>query len=98
MVAPDLREETLAADHLAGVFDEMVEETELTVGELRRMGADPCLAARHVEHERPDLEHLVALQTTMPQCHPHPRHELLERERLAEVVAGAEPEPAELRR
>src|SRR5207247_5413352 len=34
VVSPDLREQPLAADHLACVLDEMVEETELAVREL----------------------------------------------------------------
>src|SRR2546423_13312468 len=61
VVAPDLGEQPLTADHLAGVLDEMVEETKLTVGQLRRVGADPRLAARHVQRQRPDLQHLLAV-------------------------------------
>src|SRR6266704_1167453 len=50
VVTPDLRQKPLAADHLAGVLDEVVEQAKLAVRELRGVRADPCLATSDIEH------------------------------------------------
>src|SRR5204863_6510168 len=44
VIAPHLGEQPLAADHLAGVTSELVEELELAVGEVGDLRPDPGLA------------------------------------------------------
>ena len=53
MVAPDLGEQALAADDLALMPHEMVQEPELAVGELGHHVAEPRLPPRQVERQRP---------------------------------------------
>src|SRR5947208_14492859 len=48
VVAPDLGEQPLAADHLAGAFQEAVEELELAVREIDHAVAELRLAASEV--------------------------------------------------
>src|SRR5690242_13950351 len=98
VVAPDVREQPLAADNLALVQDEVVQEPELPVGERRDDVAELRLPARYVEREQARA-HDAAVLTGPPaaQLRPHAREQLVERERLREVVAGAAVEPAQLR-
>src|SRR5712691_750399 len=56
VVAPDLGEEPLAADDLALVTDEVVEEAELAVGELRDQIAEPRLPPGEVERQGARLD------------------------------------------
>src|SRR5512144_3194332 len=51
VVAPDLREQPLAADDLALVAREMVQQPELAVGELRRDVAEAHLPPRDVQRQ-----------------------------------------------
>src|ERR671936_1148528 len=99
VIAPDLGKQTLAADDFARVLDQVVEETELAIGELCGVCADACLSARQVEDERPNAQRVVVLVVRrVSQRDAHARNELVERERLAEVVARTQPEPPQLRR
>src|SRR5262245_27035413 len=56
VVSPHLREKLLATAHLPRVLQHEVEEPELPVGQLAQPSAEPCLALRHVEEQRSDLE------------------------------------------
>ena len=56
VVAPDLGEQALAAEHLAGVVDEVVQQPELAVREVGDELADPRLPPREVELEAAGVE------------------------------------------
>src|SRR2546423_14383615 len=65
VVAPDLREQALAADDLAGVQDQVMEEPELAVGEVGDPVAEDRLAAREVDSQPARLDH-AALPGRLP--------------------------------
>src|SRR5581483_1881265 len=97
-VAPDLREQPLAADDLPRVRDEVVEQPELAVGQVDDTVADLRLTAHQVELERPRADPgAVRGAGRAAQVHADARHELVERERLREVVVGPEVEAPQLR-
>src|SRR5438105_2990702 len=99
VIPPDIGEQLLAADSLAAMADEMVEEPELTVGEVGRRPAGANAASREIELEWTDPQDpfLVLAGTRGAQMHAHTGKQLVERERLRQVVACAEFEAAELR-
>src|SRR4249920_882446 len=97
VVAPDIREQPLATHHFALVQNEVVQEAELAVRELGDHVAEASLAACEVErqcpcaHDRPAVARARASELS-----PDTREKLVERERLRDVVTGAEPETTEL--
>src|SRR5207302_1083630 len=89
VVAPDVREQPLPAHDLALVEHQVVEEPELAVGERGDHVAELRLTARDVEREQPRAHDAAVLaRPSSPQLSPHAREQLVERERLREVVAG----------
>ena len=89
VVAPDALEDLRAREHLARVLHEQGEQVELGAREV-----DPAAAAAHlvgdrVEHEVAEPQRRAVLAGRAAQQRPQPRLELLERERLDEVVVGA---------
>src|ERR671931_162302 len=98
VVAPDVREQPLAAHDLALVQNEVVQQPELAVGQGRDHIAELRLPPRDVEGQRPRTHDAAVLaRPPTPQLGPHAGQQLVERERLREVIAGAEVEPAQLR-
>src|SRR5947209_6209832 len=59
VVAPDLGEQPLPADDLAHVAREVVEESELAVGEVGRVLAERGAAAREVERQPAGVDDAV---------------------------------------
>src|SRR5689334_22793286 len=59
VIAPDLREQALATQHLAGVLGEVMQQSELPVGELHHRVPDARLPPREVEHERAGADHVA---------------------------------------
>ena len=99
MIAPDLRQQALAAQYLARVLGELVQHTELPVGQLHDGGADAHLPACQVELDGPGVDHVVVLDLSrLAQLHADAREQLVEREGLAHVVRRAQAEAAELGR
>src|SRR5205823_3625552 len=97
VVAPDLREEPLAADHLARALEQAVQNLELAVGELHEAIPELSLPAGEVERERAHAQDVPVDPVVGPaKVHAHAGQELVERERLRQVVAGAEVEPVQL--
>ena len=95
VVAPDALEDDRPRQHLARVEQEQLEQRELGARQL-----DPLLSARDLARARVELEvgeaervaaRAVVAGTT--QQRPHARQQLLERERLGQVVVGAGVEP-----
>jgi hypothetical protein len=82
---------------VARVLHEIAEKPELAVGERRAHAADPHLAVRQVELEPPRPEDAPSLERLL-EMHAHAGEQLLEREGLLDVVAGAELEGLELGR
>ena len=99
VVAPDRGQELLAAQHLARVLDEVVEEPELAVGEVDDGVADPRLAAREVEHRaRPPRTQLPSpFRAGRRSCARTRASSSSSGERLGDVVVRAELEAAQLR-
>ena len=98
-VAPHLGEQPLAAHDLAGVRDEVVEQPELAVGEIGRAVGDPRLAAGQIELDQTGAKRRRRRgDAVAPQVHADARDQLVERERLRQVVVRAELEAAQLRR
>ena len=77
--------------------DEQVQQPELTVGEIGLMRPEPRLPAREVERDSARLHDALVPVAVGSEVHAHAREQLVERERLREVVAGAEVESAQLR-
>ena len=97
VVSPDVREQPLPADDLALVQDEVVEEAELPVGQLGDHLPQPCLPLRDVERETAGPHDGAVLdRPSPPELGAHAGEQLVERERLRDVVAGAEVQAAQL--
>ena len=97
VVAPHVGEQLLAAEHLAGVAQEHLEHRELARAELdrarRRRWRGGC--AGRARRRRP--RSTVALgRAALAQAHAHARQQLLEAERLGDVVVGAALEAGDL--
>src|SRR2546422_5990194 len=98
VVAPDLRQQPFAADHLALVLQQVVEDAKLTVRQLHCGAVEPRLATSEIEGERSGLENPSILSSpAAPQLYVDSGDQLVERERLAQVVGGAESEATQLR-
>ena len=96
VVAPDAFVDGVAGDDDARVEHQQLEQIELGLGQLELAPGAPRLAPFRVEHEIGDGQCLVALgDTAAPQQGAHPGEELVERERLDEVVVGAGVEPGD---
>ena len=81
---------TSRREHDAGVHHEQLEQVELGLGELERAAAAGGGAAERVEHEVADLERVVvAGDAGAAHQRAQARAQLVERERLHEVVVGA---------
>src|SRR5436190_4509901 len=98
VVAPDRREQPFAADDLARMHEEVVQKPELAVGEIRQPLAEVRLTAGEVEPEPAGLDDVAVSRRVAAELDADPSDQLVERERLREVVVGAELEPAQLRR
>src|SRR4051794_19110210 len=99
VITPDLGEEPLAADDFAGAFEQAVQELELAIGEIDQPIAELRLATRNVERERAGAQDLsIGRVRGTPQMDANPCEQLVEGERLRQVVARAEPEAVQLRR
>src|SRR5581483_7932811 len=98
VVAPHLGEETLAADDLAGMDREVVEQPKLTVGQRSVDVGEPRLPPREVEHERTGSDEVpVVGKRPATELSAHAREQLVERERLRDVIARSEIEAPQLR-
>src|SRR4051794_40896277 len=99
VITPDLGEQPLPTDDLAGAFEQAVEELELPVGEIDHPLAELRLAARDVERERAGAQDVSVRRVfRTPKVDANSRQELVERERLGQVVARAKAEAVQLRR
>ena len=91
--SPHTRSESCGrVEHAPGAPHEALEEGVLARGQLDAPVAPGHLARGRVEGEGPHPEHRSALPLPAPQERPHPGEQLVERERLGQVVVGAEVE------
>src|SRR5256714_7903940 len=98
VVAPDLGEQALAAQDLARIGGELVEQLELAVGELDDGVAGARLPAGWGRDERPDLERVGLLADPAPaDMATYACQQLVERGRLRHVGTGTPLEAAQLR-
>src|SRR4029450_7331897 len=99
VVAPYLREKALTADDRPCVLDKMVQHAELAVREVGDELADPRLAPGEVEREGAGVKEVVVVPDRVrAELDAKPRDQLVERERLREIVARAQTEATQLRR
>src|SRR5205807_917063 len=88
----------LAADYLADVLHQEVQEPELTIGEIRDRATDARLPAGQVQLELANPDHGSLVRRARPaQVHPRARQQLVEGEGLGDVVDGSEFEAPQLR-
>ena len=94
-VAPDEVHELVAGERLAGVAGEEQQQLELALGERDLLGGDGHPARGRVDHELAELERRlrVGARVQAPQHGVDARHELGRRERLDDVVVGAQAQP-----
>src|SRR5207248_660999 len=99
VISPHVREQPLPAHDLTLVEDEVMEEPELAVRELRHQLAEPRLAPCEIERQlsRTNDALAAAVAPAVPQLRPHSGEQLVERERLRDVVGCAEAKAPELR-
>ena len=92
-----MREQLLAAEHLAGVAQERLEQRELLRGQVDHLAARLGAPRAHVEVDAADVERhrLAAVAAAGAQPGADAREQLLEHERLGDVVVGAEVEPGD---
>ena len=57
VIAPDVGEQPLPAQHLSRVHGEVMQEAELALGQIDGAFTEPRLAARNVELQSPDAQH-----------------------------------------
>src|SRR5712691_10082069 len=97
VISPHLREQPLPAHDLAGMLRELVQEAELAVREVADVRSDAGLATGEVEHEDPGV-HDARLPGVRrpPELRADSGDQLVERERLRQVVARAERESPQL--
>src|SRR5262249_28391631 len=88
--APDAVEDDLAAEHLLGMPDEEPKQVELARGQVEEMAVELRLVARLVDGERPGDQHLEARLVDAAEIGADPRQQLLELERLDEVIVGSQ--------
>src|SRR5437868_6227350 len=99
VVAPHLRQEALAAHDLAGMLDEVPEQLELPRRQVGDLLAEVRAPGGEVEREPTRMHDVLLVRRPVPlQLDAHAREQLLERERLREVVRRPKLEAAELRR
>ena len=91
---PYLLQQRGPAHDLLRVQQEVLEELELLRGEVEALIVDAGGMAEAVEGDRPVAEHLEALGAAAPLQRPDPGEQLVEVERLREVVVGAGVEAA----
>src|SRR5436309_14385459 len=96
VVAPHLREQLLPAADLVGMRDEVAQQLKLAVGEIDGVVADSRAAPRKIELERPCTKQplLLLAEAGCAQLDAHACDQLVERERLGDVVARTELEAA----
>src|SRR5919201_2355062 len=80
VVAPHLGEQALAADDLARMLQEVVQEAELPVGEVGRAVVERGPAPRQVERQPPHAQDVGLAGSRAPQVGPDARDELVEGE------------------
>src|SRR3954447_21347429 len=101
-VAPDARQQHVAGEDAAGAGGQRLEDLELDEGEVDVGAADADGALERVELEVDDVQRLVlvdglgARHPRAAQRGPDARAELPQRERLGDVVVGAELEAEDL--
>src|SRR5665213_89719 len=95
-VAPDLGEEPFTTDDLACVREEVVEQPELAVREIGDAPFDASLTPCQIELEAADPHGRRVLGPSMSQVDAHAGDELIERERLRQVVVRPQLKAAEL--
>src|SRR5512144_443160 len=94
--APYGVEELLPGEHLIGMADQVCEQLELAGGQRERVGVafDPTSA--QVEADVAGLEHRRRALRRHPQLRPDAGEQLLQRERLGDVVVRTAVEPLDL--
>jgi hypothetical protein len=96
VLVPCPLQELLGADDTAFGSDEDFEHGELLPGQRDVLAVAVDLAAERVQTQTCDLPHgRPVVRTPAVECS-EPEHELLQLERLGEVVVGTEPEPGGL--
>src|SRR4051812_42039454 len=96
-IAPDLLEQLVARDHQSLVAHHELEELELAGGELEQAIAAGGLVRGRVELQVADDQRRAAPRRAPAQERAQPRQQLLEVERLDQVVVGAGVEPLDAR-
>src|SRR3954453_17444125 len=96
-VAPDLVEQLLARADLVAVPDEGVEQQELASRKRHHPVTDVGRTLPEVEHEPARPEEAIAVGRALPDAPTHASNELVQGERLRDVVDGAEIEALPLR-
>ena len=95
VVTPDVLEDRRARQHLARVLEEQLEQQELRLRELDETLAAVDLVGDRIEDQVGEPQRLGALAIVAhpAQQRPQPCLQLAQRERLDEVVVGADVEP-----
>ena len=92
--APQLLQQLVAGDDAAAIERELVEEAELGRRQLGALVVDVRLDLERIDPQLLDLDRLAARRLLAADRPPgrcaHARHELLHRERLDEIVVGAD--------
>src|SRR2546423_2099859 len=98
VVAPDVGEQALAADRVARVLHQLLQQSELAVGEGGDLPIHGHGPTREAERETARADEVPVGAGPGAELDPHTGDQLVEGEGLREVVARPELEPAELRR
>ena len=73
VVAPDVREQLLPAEHLLGMAQEHLEHRELPRAELDRRTVDAGAAGAQVQHHVAGLQHRALGRPALPEVAAEPR-------------------------
>src|SRR5581483_1150139 len=65
-LAPDVLQKSFAADDLAGVLGELLQELELAIRQIDRRAADASLVAGRVEHQIPHADQVTLGLVAVP--------------------------------
>src|SRR6266487_1619167 len=88
IVAPDVLGDLVLAEYAPGIAHQIREQVEFLRGQLDRLIGAAGFVARQIEHELADHQLIFRTVASAATERSHPSQQLLQRERLGQIVVG----------